>query len=113
MDIPADQCLIAETGLAAFSGRVPESVRDKIEIRFRRERSSFILFEWRPRYINPREWAETPVAKFTYVATTGTWRLLWMRRDLRWHGYEPLSESRDIARLFEEVDEDPWGCFWG
>ena len=113
MPIPGDQLLIVETGLAAFSGRVPEHVRDKVQLRYRREGQSFILFEWRPRMMAPEEWAESPVAKFTYVQTTRRWKLLWMDSNLRWRRYDSLTDSEDIAVLFKEVDEDPLCFFWG
>jgi hypothetical protein len=113
VSIPADQSLVAEIGLAAFAGKVPEHLRDKLEIRYRREGQSFILFEWRPRFGAPEEWQDTPVAKFTYVQKTAVWKLLRMDRNLRWRRYEPLPESRELSTLFEEVENDPWCFFWG
>ena len=113
MPIPAEQVLIAEVGLAAFAGRVPEHVRDKVQIRYRRDRNSFVLFEWRPRMFAPHEWAESPVAKFTYIATRQTWKLLRMDRHLRWRKYEWADETADLGLLLQEVDHDPYCFFWG
>lgn len=36
-----------------------------------------------------------------------------MRKDLKWHLYEPLSESTRLEALVEEVDKDPYGAFFG
>jgi hypothetical protein len=36
-----------------------------------------------------------------------------MRRDLKWHGYEVTPASGDLTRLVKEIDEDPYGCFFG
>lgn len=113
MAIPQDQLLIAEVGLAAFAGRVPEDIRDKVQIRFRRDRQSLILFEWRPRMFEPSEWAESPVAKLTYVQTTGKWRLYWRNRNQKWKTYPRIPESDNIEVLLREIDQDPWNLFWG
>jgi hypothetical protein len=113
MAIPSDQLLIAEAGLAAFSGRVPEHVRDKVQIRSRREGQSFILYEWRRGLMDPDVWHEEPVAKFTYVQKSNRWKLLCMGRSLKWRRYDELPESDDIADLLNEVDQDPCCWFWG
>jgi hypothetical protein len=36
-----------------------------------------------------------------------------MWRDLKWHRYEPISESPDLAELVAEVRADPTGIFFG
>jgi Protein of unknown function (DUF3024) len=113
MSIPADQLLIAEVGLAAFAGRVPEHVRDKVEFRFRRDGQSFILFEWRPRFMEPKIWAELGVAKFTYVQKNRTWKLFCLDRNLKWRRYVNLPESDVLEELLKEVDQDPLFIFWG
>jgi hypothetical protein len=35
------------------------------------------------------------------------WRLYWMRRDLKWHGYEMMPSRGDLSALVQEIDEDP------
>lgn len=113
MPIPADQALIAEVGLAAFAARAPDRVRDKVQILYRRERNSYILYQWRITFSRPGEWHEEPVAKFTYNATKRTWKLLRMDRNLRWRKYEWAEETPDLERLLAEVDRDPYCFFWG
>jgi hypothetical protein len=34
-------------------------------------------------------------------------------RDRRWHAYEALPEAPSLAKLLDEVAEDPTGIFWG
>ncbi|WP_410171229.1 DUF3024 domain-containing protein [Brachymonas denitrificans] len=45
--------------------------------------------------------------------TQRTWKVFWMRADLRWHSYEPLAIARTLDKVLEEIDADPYGCFWG
>jgi hypothetical protein len=36
-----------------------------------------------------------------------------MRRDLKWHSYQMLASSEDLAELVAEIDDDPFACFFG
>ena len=89
------------------------AVRSQLRIGFRVEGLSVVLFESRPGFRPPHEWHEKPVAKFTYVKSADRWKLFCVFRDLKWHGYEPLPESRELAPLVGEVRRDPTGIFWG
>jgi len=93
--------------------RSPAHLRDQIRIIYKVINHSVEVYEQRPRWNNPREQTNTPVAKFLYTRTTKKWKLYWMRKDLRWHLYEPLSESIRLETLVEEVDKDPYGAFFG
>lgn len=89
------------------------AVRNQLRIGFRGESRSVVLFVSRPGFLPPHAWHEEPVAKFTYVKSTGRWKLFCMFRDLKWRGYEPFPESRELAPLVDEVRRDPTGIFWG
>lgn len=71
------------------------------------------IFERRPRWDGKPGITETPVAKLTFTRTSGKWRLLWMRGNLKWHPYEAKSTRGDLLELVSEVDSDVWGCFFG
>jgi len=43
----------------------------------------------------------------------GEWRLYWMRRDLKWHAYEPGAEHRSLHDALAVVDADAHCCFFG
>ena len=88
-------------------------LHDKLRLEYRIKAQDVILLEVRPRWDGAPGEMETPVAKLKYVRTKGSWRLLWQRRDLKWHFYEPFPESTDLARLVQEIDEDPYCCFFG
>jgi len=32
---------------------------------------------------------------------------------MKWHKYEPLDSSKNMSDLVNEIDADPYGCFWG
>lgn len=84
-----------------------------VRIGHRVEGSTLVLFESRPRSQKPDEWEEQPVAKFRYIKSRSRWRLYCMLGGLKWHSYERLPESADVARLIREVRRDPTGIFWG
>lgn len=61
----------------------------------------------------PGEKQESPAAKATFVRSRRVWRVFWMRRDLKWHGYEPALEVDSIEEFCALVDEDAYACFFG
>jgi hypothetical protein len=93
--------------------RSPAYLSDQLKTIYKIKNHSVEVYEHRPRWNNPGEWMDEGIAKFLYSRTTKKWNLYWMRQDLKWHLYEPLSESTTIEALVEEVDKDPHGAFWG
>ncbi len=58
-------------------------------------------------------WTRMGVARFRFVRSRGEWRLYWMRRDLRWHRYDPEPSTDELAALVAVVDADEYGAFFG
>jgi hypothetical protein len=44
---------------------------------------------------------------------TAAWALYWPRHTGRWHRYEEVRATSDVASLLAEIDADPDGVFWG
>ena len=103
----------AEAGRFVESKRPPEKIRNQLDLGFRIENQSLILFEIRPRWDKPNEKMESPVAKATYTKASHVWKVYWMRADLKWHKYEPSPEAEQLADFLKLVDEDEYACFWG
>jgi len=93
--------------------RVRPEVRHKITIGFSVRGSAITLFERRPRFNAPSQWLEGGVARFRYDATTATWSLYCMHRDLKWHEYLSRGPAKRFETLLNEVQADPTGIFWG
>jgi hypothetical protein len=108
------QTALVERLLAPICAPHPDpAVATKLRHGFRVEEYSVVLFESRPAFQAPHDWQEYDVAKFKFVKSRETWQLYCQFRDLKWHAYEPLAESPDLARLVSEVRADPTGIFWG
>ena len=93
--------------------RPPVEIRNELDLGCRIDRQSVEVFEIRPMWRNPEETIETPVAKATYVRKTGLWKVFWMRRDLKWHRYDPCPVVGSLDRFFTVVDADEIHCFFG
>ena len=93
--------------------RPPPDIRPKLDIGYRISGQSVEIFEIRPDWQNPKLTMEHPVAKATLVRTQNHWRIFWMRRDLKWHGYEPNPEVRSLEAFLHVVDSDEYCCFFG
>jgi hypothetical protein len=93
--------------------RSPAHLKEKVSVEYRVKGHDVVVYERRPYWRDPNEITETPVAKMKFVRTANEWRLYWMRRDLKWHGYDMLNPSKDLEGLVEEIDADPHGCFFG
>jgi hypothetical protein len=94
--------------------RPPPHIRPKLDLGFRVFGQSVEIFEIRPAWRGPRdEKHESPVAKATYVRARGVWRVFWMRRDLKWHMYEPKPEVKSVEDFTSLVAIDAHACFFG
>jgi hypothetical protein len=93
--------------------RPPPHFRKELDLGFRLKDQSVEIFEIRPRWQHPEEIIESPVAKATYVKTQDLWKIYWMRQDLKWHRYDPLSKVTVIEEFLAEVSADIYHCFWG
>jgi hypothetical protein len=53
------------------------------------------------------------VARVRFIRARKQWQLYWMRRDMKWHLYEPKESPTDVESLVRLVDEDRYGAFFG
>ena len=95
------------------SRRPEENIRPELDIGYRITGQSFEIFEIRPRWKQPDITQEISVAKATFVKSRKVWKLYWMRADLKWHRYDPLSDTKSLQDVLKEIGEDPYCCFWG
>jgi len=93
--------------------RSPVQLRDKLRTSFEIKDYEVIIYEERPRWNDPQEWLNSPIAKFKHIRKDKIWKLYWMRQDMKWHTYFGLNSSKDLEDLVKEVDNDPHGAFWG
>ncbi|MHB1014019.1 MAG: DUF3024 domain-containing protein [Desulfurivibrionaceae bacterium] len=111
-DIEQKRC---ERDLEKFmsSHRPPPHIRPELDLGYRITGHSVEIFEIRPDWRNPKEKIEHPVAKATFVRTKNLWRIFWMRKDLKWHSYEPHPETRNLETFLTVVGRDEHCCFFG
>lgn len=104
-----------ESALADFleKRRPPEEIRQKVDLAYRIEGESVVIFLLRPLWRDPTEILEHPVAKAIYQRGTHRWSIKWQRANLRWYRYDPHPEAMLFEEFLAVVDEDEQCCFWG
>lgn len=93
--------------------RPPEEIRNEVDLDYKIEEQSIIIFEIRPQWDNPEEILEHPIAKTTFVKAKNNWKVFWMKSDRKWHGYSPQPVVGSLAEFINLVEEDRHYCFWG
>lgn len=93
--------------------RPPRELRDEVDLGYKIEKQSIVMFEIRPRFNVPEETIESYVAKAVFVKKSNHWKLYWMRADLKWHIYGPKPAIDSIESVVKVVDEDQYNCFFG
>ncbi len=88
-------------------------LKSELSLEYRVKGHDVIVFERRPKWDGSLGHMETDVAKLKFARSSGAWRLLWMRADLKWHAYKPTTPSTNLLALVAEIDADPYGCFFG
>jgi len=103
-----------QSTVGAFVARrqPPERIRHQLRYEMEVDGHAVTIWEFRPAFMGPGE-SKAAVARFRFTRTRGEWALYWMRRDLKWHRYEEAAPSPYLEPLVAEVDEDPFGCFFG
>jgi len=95
------------------SRRPPEHIRSQLDIGYSLDGQSITIFEIRPVYNKPDKIMHSEAAKLTYVITTDSWKIYWMRADLKWHSYQTVPEVDSLEQGLEVINEDQYGAFWG
>jgi Protein of unknown function (DUF3024) len=93
--------------------RPEEDIRNEIDISYRIEDQSVIIYEIRPGWTNKTEILNIDVAKTTYVKSTNNWKIFWKRASGLWESYKPKATVKTIAEFVQIVEEDKHSCFWG
>lgn len=96
-----------------YKRRPPEELQNQVDIAYKIENQSVIIYEIRPLWNSPEEHIESAIAKTTYVKTKLHWNVFWMRSDMKWHTYQPKPFVKTIKEFTDLVDEDKHFCFWG
>ena len=93
--------------------RTPEHLRDELRFEYEIDGHSILIWEIRPRWDDPAATFKMGVAKLRLFRSRNEWKLYWMRRDLKWHEYDPERNIGGLDDLVEEVEIDQYGAFFG
>ena len=96
-----------------IDSRPPENVRDQVDINYKIENQSVIIFEIRPDWKDKSKKIETNVAKATFVKAESYWKIFWFMSDMEWHPYKPNATVKFLKEFVKVVEEDNHNCFWG
>ena len=96
-----------------YKRRPPMEIRHQLDLSYKIDNQSVIIYEIRPRWNNPTEIMNIEIAKATFVKTQQHWNVFWKRSDLKWHLYQPEPNVKTIKEFVDLVDEDSHNCFWG
>lgn len=93
--------------------RPSKEIRNQVDIGYKIEDQSIIIFEIRPKWDKPDVICEYPFAKATFIKKTNIWKVYWMRADLKWHSYSPQEAVKNLKDFTRLVEEDKYHCFFG
>ena len=95
------------------SVRPAEEIKSKLDLSYKIENQSIILFEIRPDWQDPTIIRNSDYAKTTYVKSDKCWKIFWMRASGKWESYPPNARVNKLEDFLNIVDKDEYGCFKG
>ncbi len=102
--------------LENFVGRLrpeTEEIRKKLDFGYNIENQSIFLFEIRPDWKNPEIIRQHPFAKATYIKSSDTWQIFWMRANGKWYPYDPAPTVGSLKKVLEIIKDDKYHSFFG
>jgi len=116
MAIPDPERTVATEQIDAFcQSRIPVELHDKVRLEHTVRGDAITIVERRPPWragLGP-EWTSSDIARLRFDPESQLWSLDWKDSSDRWHPYEGVPPSADVAPLLAEIDADPTGIFWG
>jgi len=106
------EACVAELADFMKERRPPLHLRDQVDLRYRINQTTLILYEVRPAWDGRGDVIERPFAKLTLIRSRHVWKLYWMRTSGKWQAYEP-DEYRSLIDVLSVVRLDEFGCFFG
>jgi hypothetical protein len=94
---------------------VAQDARDEIRVEATTSGTSLTIWEVRaPWGGDPGpEWERSPCAQCRYNPVDQKWTAFWPNRDEEWLPYPQMRPTTSVARVIEELERDPYCCFWG
>ena len=93
--------------------RPPKNIRDELDISYRIDNQSIILFEIRPLWDDKTKYMTHDFAKTTYDKKNSIWKIYWLRSNLKWDSYQPKPSVKKLQDFLKILDKDEFGCFKG
>jgi len=93
--------------------RPPIEIKDKLDINYRIENQSIILFEIRPVWNDKTKYQTFDFAKATLNKKGNAWKIYWLRAGLKWNLYKPKPEVEKLLDFLLAIELDKFGCFRG
>jgi predicted HTH transcriptional regulator len=93
--------------------RPPVEIRAELDVGYEISGQSVVIFEIRPVWNDPSKIQHQPYAKATFVAKDNSWKVYWMRANLKWYPYEPKPKVKKLSDFLKLVEEDKYACFKG
>jgi hypothetical protein len=114
MPLPKEIKISAEQLVSHYcEGRIPDEYLDRIRVGYKFRGRSITLYTERPSHKDPSQWVRVVVAQIRFDEGNSEWELYWADRNSRWHVYDLVEPSENLADLLDEVERDPTGIFWG
>jgi len=88
-------------------------VRDKCDLGCRLNDETVEMFEVRPRWNDPNTYDEHCFAKTNYLKKEKNWQIYWMRHHEKWERYKTKGDVKTIEDVFNIIDLDEYGSFFG
>ena len=93
--------------------RPPPHIRSQLDFGYSVVGQVVDVFEIRPDWQDPTITRHRSLARIRFVRPSNEWRLYWMRKDLKWHAYEPSPRHMSLQSALDAVTADAHCCFFG
>ena len=84
-----------------------------MDIGYRIDNQSIILFEIRPSWQDKTQRLTEDFAKTTFDKKNNIWKIYWLRSSLKWDLYDPVPTVKKLVDFLKIVEDDDLHCFKG
>lgn len=114
MPLPDEDLAVVRDWVEALNSDMPAHVTSQLRYEIETNRNAVTIVETRP--VIPADpgsdWFRVQVARLRFTRSRG-WELYWADRDSNFHVYDLVEPTQNVAKLLDEIDEDPTCIFFG